>query len=135
MLRGSEIFITAAQAGEFRKYAVVSFLWTKTAFTPFFAGIPPHVMMWVKIEILKKTIAKQTCAIFDGLKTKVDKRNTSGDTYQATMVWEGVKRAHELMCTKLSIIASNVKGIVVYNDPAFQCFFSNRRWRSFREIE
>ena len=68
-LRGSPIFIAAARAGEFRIYAVVSFPCMKTAFTPISTEIPPHVMMMAEIEILKKTIVKQTCAIVDGLKT------------------------------------------------------------------
>ena len=75
---GSPIFIAAAPAGEFQKYAVVSFPWTKTAFTPLFTGILPHVMMMVEIKILRKMIAKQTCAIVDGLKTELDKCNIGG---------------------------------------------------------
>ena len=122
-LRGSPIFIAAAQAGEFWKYAVVSYPWTKNAFTPCFTGIPPNVMMMAEIEILKKTIAKQTCAIFDGLKTELDKRNISGDTYQATIVLEEVKISHEMMYTKLRSITRNVNGRVVYDNPAFQYFF------------
>ena len=43
-------------------------------------------MMMAEIEILKKTIAKQTCAIFDGLNTELDKRNMGDEKYQATMV-------------------------------------------------
>ena len=103
----------------------------KTAFTPFFTGISPHVMRVEKIEILKKTIANQTCAIFDGLKTELDKRNIGAETYQDTMVSEEVKRANAMMYTKLSIITSDVNGRVVYNNPTFQDF-SDRRWRSFR---
>ena len=66
-LRGSTNFIAEARAGYFRKYAFVSFPRTKNDFTPFFTGIPPHVMMMAEIEIMKKMIAKQKCAIFDGL--------------------------------------------------------------------
>ena len=54
-------------------------------------------MMMAEIEILKKMIAKQTCAIVDGLKTQLNKRNIGGYTYQATMVLEDVNRAHEMM--------------------------------------
>ena len=91
-------------------------------------------MMMVEIEFFKKTVANQTCAIFDGLKTELDKYNIGGDTYQAKMVLEEVKRAHEIIYTKFSNITSNVNGRVVYNNPAFQDF-SNRIRRSFREIE
>ena len=70
-------------------------------------------MMMNEIEITKKIIAKQTCAIFGGLKTELDKCNIGGDTYQATMVLEEVKIAHEMMYTKLSSITSNVNSIVV----------------------
>ena len=79
-------------------------------------------MMMAEIEILKKTIAKKTCAIVDGLKTELDKRNIGGDTYQATMVSEETKRAHEIMYTKLSIIISNFNGRVVYDNPEFKFF-------------
>ena len=126
VLRVSSIFIAAARAGEFRKYAVVSLPWTKTDFTPFFTGIPPHAMIMAEIEILKKKIAKKTCAIVYGLKKELDKRNMGGDTYQATMVLEEVKRAHEMMYTELRSITSNVNGRVMYNNPAFK-HFSNRR--------
>ena len=57
-LRGYPILIDAARTGEFRKYAVVSFPWTKTAFPPFFTWIPPHVIMMAEIEILKRTVVK-----------------------------------------------------------------------------
>ena len=80
-------------------------------------------MMMAEIEILKKTIENQTCAIVDGMKTELDKRNIGGDTYQDTMVLEEVKRAHEMVYTKLSSITSNINGRVVYNNPAFQDFF------------
>ena len=80
-------------------------------------------MMMAEIEILKKTIENQTCAIVDGMKTELDKRNIGGDTYQATMVLEEVKIAHEMVYTKLSSINSNVNGRSVYNNTAFQDFF------------
>ena len=79
-------------------------------------------MMMAEVEILKKTISKQTCAIVDGLKTELYKRNMGGDTYQATMILEEVKIAHEMMYTKLSSITSNVNGRVMYNNPAFKHF-------------
>ena len=88
-------------------------------------------MMMVEIEMTKKTIEKQTFAIVDGLKMELDKRNIGGDTYQATMVLEEVKRAHETMYTKLSSITSKVDGRVVFKNNAFK-LFSNRIWRSFR---
>ena len=80
-------------------------------------------MMMTEIEILKKTIGKQTCAIVNGLKTEFDKRNIGGDTYQATMVLEEAKRAHDMMCTKISSINRKVNGIFVYDNPEFRDFF------------
>ena len=70
-------------------------------------------MMMAEIETMKKNIENQTCAIVDCLKTELDKRNIGGDTYQATMVLEEVKRAHKMMYTKLNIINSNVNSRVV----------------------
>ena len=79
-------------------------------------------MMMAEIEILKKLIAKQTWTIFDSLKNELDKRNIGGDTYQDKMVLEEVKRAHEMVYTKLSSITSNVNGRVLYDNHAFQNF-------------
>ena len=91
-------------------------------------------MMMAEIETMKNAISKQTCAIVDGLKTQLDERNIGGDTYQATMVPEEVKRAHRMMYTKLSSINRNVNVRVVYYNPAFQ-YFSNIIWRIFIEID
>ena len=77
-------------------------------------------MMMAEIEILKKMISKQTCAIADGLKTELENCNIGGDTYQATMVLEEVKRAHETMYIKLSSITSKVDGRVVYDSIVFK---------------
>ena len=87
-----------------------------------------------EIEIMKKTIAKQTCAIVDGLKMYLDKRKIGSDTNQDTMVLEEVKKVHKMIYTRLSSITINVNGRVVYDNPVFR-FFSDRRWRNFREIE
>ena len=80
-------------------------------------------MMRAEIEILKKAIKNQTRAIAHGITTELDKRNIGGDTYQAKMVLEEVKRSHEIMYTKLSSITSNVNSRVVYDKPDFQYFF------------
>ena len=76
-------------------------------------------MMMAEVEIPKKTIEKQTCAIVDSLMKKLDNCIMGDGTYQATMVFYEVKRAHEMMCTKLSSITSNVNGSVMYDNPAF----------------
>ena len=56
------------------------------------------------------------------MKKELYKRNMGGDTYQATMVLEEVKIAHEMMYTKLSSMTSNVNGRVMYNNPAIKLF-------------
>ena len=80
-------------------------------------------MTMLEIEIMKKTIEKQKCAIVDGLKTELYKCNIGGDTYQATMVLEEVKIAHEMMYTKLSSITRNINDRVVFDNPECQDFF------------
>ena len=50
------------------------------------------------------------------------------------MVLEEVKRAHEMMYTKLSSITSNVNGRVVYNNPAFQDFVQIEDVESLRKL-
>ena len=79
--------------------------------------------MMAEIEIMKKTIANQICALVDGLKMELGKRNIGGDTYQATMVLKELKIAHKMMYTKLIIITINANGRVLYDSPAFQDFF------------
>ena len=125
-LRGSPVFVAAGREAEFRKYALVAYPWTKTSYTPFFTGIPPHVMMMVEIEKLKMGVAHQTCTIVEGMKTELDKRNTGGDSYQATMVFDEVKRADGELLNKLNGITISVSGNVnrtVPEDAMFDDFF------------
>ena len=125
-LRGSPVFVATGRDAEFRKYALVAYPWTKTAYTPFFTGIPPHVMMMVEIEKLKMGVDHQTCTIVEGMKTELDKRNIGGYSYQATMVLDEVKRAHDELLNKLNGITISVAGNSnrnVHEDPAFDAYF------------
>ena len=60
-------------------------------------------MIMAEIEKLKRVIAQQMCAIVDGVNAELDKRNIGGDSYQATMVLDEVKR-RMLLCSINSAI-------------------------------
>jgi hypothetical protein len=52
-----------------REAAVVKFPWTKTASTPSFTGLPPHVCILAQLEELKAEIAKSKDEIIVGIKS------------------------------------------------------------------
>ena len=44
-LRASTIFIAAGRAKHLHKFALTRYPWTRTNYTPYLTGIPPHVML------------------------------------------------------------------------------------------
>lgn len=89
-LRGSAVFAGVSKF-EHRDNATVSYPWKATAFTPKFTGIPPHVMMLVKMEDLTMELRKQSNVIMDKLKSELNERSVGGAHYQATQILEEVK--------------------------------------------
>ena len=105
-VRASPLFIAAGRGGEgFRKLAVVKYPWNKTDFTPFFTGIPPHVLIMVEIEELKIKMEQQKNEIVTGLSAELDRRHIGGDAFQATQILDEVKKAHDSMLEKLNSIS------------------------------
>jgi len=64
-----------------REAAVVKFPWTKTASTPSFTGLPPHVCILAQLEGLKAEIVKSKDEIIDGVKSDLDGRRLGSQSY------------------------------------------------------
>lgn len=73
-------------------------------------------MMIAEIEKLKKEIIQQTCDVVDCMKAELDKCNIGGELYQANMVLDEVKKAHDFMLNKVGAITTNVDRIIS-NEP------------------
>ena len=65
-----------------REAAMVRMPWNKTANTPVFTGLPPHVIL-TKIEELKEALKMATDAIPDGVKEDLDGRRLGLESYFA----------------------------------------------------
>ena len=99
-MRSSPLFIVAADV-EFQKCAVVAFPWNATKYTPFFTGIPPHVMMMTELESLRLKLVEHKNDIIDGLKDELDRRDLGGVEYQTRVVLDEVKKAHDEMIRRM----------------------------------
>ena len=66
-----------------REAATVWMPWNKTANTPVFTGLPPHVSILTKIEELKEALKTATDAILGGVKEDLDGRRLGSESYFA----------------------------------------------------
>ena len=89
-LRGSAVF-AAVGTFEHSDKATTAYPWTATRFTPKFTGIPPHVVILVKMEELKLEMKQQTAVIVEKLKMELDERSIGGADYRATQILQEVK--------------------------------------------
>ena len=80
-MRSSPLFIAAAQA-DLQRHAVVAFPWNSMEDTPFFTGIPPHVMMLTELEGLRLRLLEHRDDIIDSFKDELDRRSLGGADYQ-----------------------------------------------------
>ena len=99
-MRSSPLFIAAAGA-DVQRCAVVRFPWNATQHTPFFTGIPPHVMMMTELEGLRIKLVEHKDNIIDGLKDELDKRSIGGMEYQTKTVLDEVRKTHEEMMNRM----------------------------------
>jgi len=80
-LRASPLY-NAVSNFEFRTEAKIAYPWTATEYTPQQSGIPPHSMLLVEIEKLKKALSEQTTTIINSLKEELDNRSVGGTEYR-----------------------------------------------------
>jgi len=64
-----------------REAATVWFPWNKTASTPLFTGLPPHVSVLAQIESLKVALEEAKDSIIGGVKTDLDGRRLGSQSY------------------------------------------------------
>ena len=64
-----------------REAAVVKFPWTKTASTPSFTGLPPHVCILAQLEGLKAVLESSKDDIIAGVKSDLDGRRLGSQSY------------------------------------------------------
>ncbi len=64
-----------------REAATVRYPWNKTASTPLFTGLPPHVSILAQIELLKVVLNEATESIIDGVKVDLDGRRLGSQSY------------------------------------------------------
>ena len=84
-LRASPLY-NAISNFEFRTEAKIAYPWTATEYTPQQSGIPPHSMLLVEIEKLKKALSDQTTTIITSLKEELDNRSAGGTEYRTNEI-------------------------------------------------
>ena len=78
-LRESPIFIDAGRAKYLHKFALTRYCWTSTTYTPYFVGIPLHVMLMPDIELLKAAFDQHTRDIVQEIRNYLNERNIGED--------------------------------------------------------
>ena len=111
-MRASPLFIAASQV-DIQQYAKVQFPWNKTKDTPYFTGIPPHVMMMTELEALRLKLDDHKDQIVDGLREELDRRSVGGSEYQTRQVLDEVRKAHEEMISRMNDFGSNTQGAMI----------------------
>jgi len=95
-LRTSPLFIAAADTS-IQSCAVIRFPWEATASTPFFTGIPPHVIMLTELESLRLRLNQHKDDIISEFKNELNKRNLGGVEYQTSVLMNEVKKSNDEM--------------------------------------
>ena len=125
---------------EIRSLATTKFPWTKTADTPRFTGIPPHVQQLVKLEELERSLASAKDDIVNGVKAEMDKRGFSSTGFNTSEITEAIsgmteKIVKELLeqtdiCKKAAVAAAGEAteqnqveraGLVMHNEDEEWC--------------
>ena len=81
-LRASTLF-TSCKRFKYRRLATITFPWNSTDYSPGISGIPPHTMLLVQVERLKKDLNEQADKIVSGLKQELDNRSVGGMAFEA----------------------------------------------------
>ena len=84
-LRASPLY-NAISNFEFCTEAKIAYPWTATEYRPQQSGIPPHSMLLIEIEKLKKALSDQTTTIINSLKEELDNRSVRGTEYRTNEI-------------------------------------------------
>jgi len=91
-----------------KEAAVVKFPWTKTASTPSFTGLPPHVCLLAQLEGLKAEIAASKDEIIAGVKSDLDGRRLGSQSYfDKEEIIAKMAEFHVEMMRKVEVVGRN----------------------------
>ena len=77
-LRASPIFIAVRREKHIHEFALTIYPWTSTTYTPYFKGIPLHIMLVSEIESLNAIFEQQTIDIVQETRIDFNERNVCG---------------------------------------------------------
>ena len=106
-MQESPIFIDAGRAKHIHKFALTRYPWTSTTYTPYFTGIPPHVMLMSEIESLKADFEQQTRDIVQEIRNELNEKNVGGDLNKYGCVLDEKKPANEYFLSKFQNLSGN----------------------------
>ena len=66
-----------------------------TNYNPYATGIPLHVVVMDKIEVLRAAFEKQKTHIVEDMRTELNAGNVGGDLYKVGCVLDQIKAANE----------------------------------------
>jgi hypothetical protein len=86
---------------EIRKLATVCYPWTRTKNAPTITGIPPHVVLLAKMEILQNSFHELKNSLLSGVKTMLDERNVGTPEYYHREVMKAFQELQDRMIQKI----------------------------------
>lgn len=91
--------------------AKVSYPWDKTADTPSFTGIPPHVLMLCELEEVKKELRLVREGIIDGLKDAMDERGFASHDHNTKKIIDAMNAQTQKIFETLAARDKNIDNI------------------------
>ena len=106
-MRSSPLFAAIGNSW-IRKYAVYRFPSNKTNRTPFFTGIPPHVVMMNKFQEFQDTLKVQANVMIESLHKELNERGVGGEGYQASKLVQEMKEHNLHLMRKIDDISNSL---------------------------
>ena len=93
--------------------ATIKFPWEKTASTPIFTGIPPHISLLAQVEQLKLELAKNRDDVLAGFKAELDNRQIGSQNYfDKETVCALITEMHKDMTSRFDNFGQNAANMV-----------------------
>ena len=122
-LRASPICIAAGRVKHLHKFALTRYPWKILIYTPYFTGIPPHVILMLEIESLKATFEQQTRDIVQEMRIELNERNVCGNLQKSECVLGEIKATNEYLLSKFENLSgkynNNYYGVEVISNNYF----------------
>lgn len=94
---------------EFEKLATVKYPWDKTADTPKFNGIPPHVLHLVQIESLERKIENLEENLMARFVSEMDQRGFSSTAFKTSDITDAISSLAEKIMTEMKELKDDLK--------------------------